>query len=396
MKLLIADDSAVIRKMLAAQVTEWGFTPVLACDGEEAWSFLIANGAPCLVLLDWEMPKLDGVSLIKRIRDNEDNEPSFIIMLTSRKEAADVAAGLDAGANDYVGKPCDFTELKARLCVGKRTLELQQQLKISHQQLLQSEKMASVGKLAAGVAHEINTPVGYMKSNMAALKSHFNDYQSVIDYYEKSTSDRRREAGECERLPNIDLDFIKSDTNEIFTEATEGLNRVRDIVRSLLSFAGRDGEVDQKVDLHELIDQSVSLSMIDKDVCVQIKRDYGDIPPINCVPYQMKKVFINLLVNAMDAVGRRGEINIRTFPVGHFVGVDVEDNGEGINPTLHDKVFEPFFTTKDVGYGSGLGLSESYGIVSKHGGDIKLKSNVGQGTRIRVFLPTVRENVVQC
>ena len=259
--------------------------------------------------------------------------------------------------------------------------------------LEQSEKMASIGQLAAGVAHEINNPVGFVSSNMTTLRHYAETLFATLDGYEAilrdaPLSDATR--GQIRTLcENAELTYLKQDMGDLVKESMEGLNRVRDIVQALKDFS-HVGQVDwQFADLHSGIDTTLKIVGNEIRHKARIVREYGDLPPVKCLPSQLNQVFMNLLVNAAQAITRDGVITIRTGIDQGWARIDVCDTGSGIEALHLQHIFDPFFTTKPVGLGTGLGLSVSYNIVRKHGGDISVDSTPGVGTTFTVKLPLV-------
>ncbi|WP_332877328.1 ATP-binding protein [Massilia sp. S19_KUP03_FR1] len=262
------------------------------------------------------------------------------------------------------------------------------ELRSAHEQLLQSEKMASIGQLAAGIAHEINNPVGFVNSNMGSLKSYVETLLDVIDRYEHEAAPYPPLAAHIAAVrEQVDLAFLKSDVVDLVAESMDGLKRVKDIVQALKDFSHVGEAVWQVADLHVGLDSTLNIVANEIKYKARVEKHYGDIPPITCLSSQLNQVFMNLLVNAAQALTGDGVITLRTGGSGGWVWVEVGDNGSGIPPELMKRIFEPFFTTKPVGSGTGLGLSLSYGIVSRHGGRIDVASEPGVGTRFTVHLP---------
>ena len=258
------------------------------------------------------------------------------------------------------------------------------------QQLMQSEKLASIGQLAAGVAHEINNPVGYISSNLGSLENYFKDFRDLLEAYEQETAGLSDEARErIEQLrQELDIDFLKEDIVNLLSESEEGVSRVKQIVQDLKDFSRVDSSEWHVANLHHGLDSTLNIVNNEIKYKAEVLKEYGELPDIECVPSQLNQVFMNLLVNAAHAIEDRGRITIRTGARGdEEVWVEVEDTGTGISEENMKKLFEPFFTTKPVGKGTGLGLSLTYGIVQKHGGHIDVESEVGKGTRFRVSLP---------
>jgi len=262
-------------------------------------------------------------------------------------------------------------------------------------QLVQSEKLASIGQLAAGVAHEINNPIGYIFSNFGTLEGYLDKLFEMLAAYEQAepgvnppdAAHRLRGLRE-----QVELEFLKEDIPVLMRESKQGIVRVRQIVQDLKDFSRVDSTQDfQWANLHHGIDSTLNVVASEIKYKADVVKEYGDIPDIECLPSQLNQVVMNLVVNAAHAMGdARGRIVIRTGTEDDQVWLEVADNGSGIPPETLTRIFEPFFTTKPVGKGTGLGLSLSYGIVQKHQGRIEADSVVGQGTTFRVTLPIRR------
>ncbi len=276
----------------------------------------------------------------------------------------------------------------------QRHAELRQaylRLNGTQEKLLQSEKMASIGQLAAGVAHEINNPIGYVHSNLGSLQEYLRSLFTVIESYERAlrAPDPKALIDEIDDIRNrLDIDFISRDLPQLMAESREGIERVTRIVRDLkdFSYSGRD-ESWKLVDLHAGLESTINIIWNELKYKVTLERRYGELPMIECLPSELNQVYMNLLLNAGHAIAERGSIVVSTGVEGDEVWVEFQDNGAGISPELRQRIFDPFFTTKPVGSGTGLGLSISYGIINKHHGRIDLESTMGEGSRFRVVLP---------
>ena len=265
------------------------------------------------------------------------------------------------------------------------------QLEQAQALLQQAEKMASIGQLAAGVAHEINNPVGFVSSNMGTLNSYAGTLFDTLDGYDSILRDEQISAAGRAQIDALrrhaELDYLKTDMVDLVKESMEGLNRVRDIVQALKDFS-HVGQVDwQFADLHAGIDTTLKIVGNEIRHKAQVVREYGVLPPVRCLPSQLNQVFMNLLVNAAQAISRAGVITIRTDMENGWARIDITDNGSGIAKPDLQRIFDPFFTTKPVGLGTGLGLSVSYSIIRKHGGEISVDSTPGVGTTFTVRLP---------
>ena len=282
----------------------------------------------------------------------------------------------------------------------KRYIELTElncRLQETHQQLMQSEKLASIGQLAAGVAHEINNPIGYVNSNIRSLKGYMAQLLDVLDAYEQSEThlppaDRETIAAAKARA---DFAYLREDIGQLISESQEGTERVRKIVQDLRDFSRTDATQDwQRSDIHAGLDSTLNIASNEIKYKADVVREYGTLPLVECLPSQLNQVFMNLFVNAAQAMPdeRRGIIRIRTGTSGDDEGVwiEIDDNGRGIPPDVIDRIFDPFFTTKPVGKGTGLGLALSYGIVQNHHGNITVSSTPGAGTTFRITLPVTQ------
>lgn len=269
---------------------------------------------------------------------------------------------------------------------------LAKRLEEAHNQLLQSEKMASIGQLAAGVAHEINNPIGYVSSNLKTLEGYIDDLMTLISAYERVEGElpdhRRLELSTLKE--QVDIAYLKEDVLVLLHESREGVDRVKKIVQDLKDFSHPD-EVDFIwANLHQNIDSTLNIVANEIKYKAEVVKEYGDIPDIECLASQLNQVFMNLLVNAAHAMPdeSHGVITLRTRLDGEAgICIEISDNGSGISSENLSRIFDPFFTTKPIGKGTGLGLSLSYGIVQKHQGRIEVDSQIGVGTCFRIFLP---------
>ncbi|MBI5007256.1 MAG: bacteriohemerythrin [Nitrosomonadales bacterium] len=266
---------------------------------------------------------------------------------------------------------------------------LNEKLESAHTQLLQSEKMASIGQLAAGVAHEINNPVGFVNSNLGTLGKYITSLFDVISAYQ--TAEARVGANTCAEVAEVkkkvDFAYLMEDIPSLLKESQDGLARVKRIVQDLKDFSHVDESNWQYANLEQGLDSTLNVVANEIKYKATVVREYAGIPDVECMPSQVNQVFMNMLVNAAQAIEKSGVITVRTGTAGEQVWVEVEDTGKGIPSEHLNRIFDPFFTTKPVGKGTGLGLSLSYGIVQKHNGRIEVASEVGKGSRFRVWLP---------
>ena len=269
--------------------------------------------------------------------------------------------------------------------------ELNVRFNAAQEQLLQSEKLASIGQLAAGVAHEINNPIGYVHSNLGSLQEYVGNLFALIDVYERAlrSADPHAMRSEIDATrERLDVDFISRDLPQLLTESRQGIERVTAIVRDLRDFSRSDREHAWRLaDLHAGLDSTINIVWNELRYKARLEKHYGTLPMIECLQSELNQVFMNLLLNAGQAIDGEGVITVRTGHEPGQVWVEIGDTGSGIAPEMLQRIFDPFFTTKAVGKGTGLGLSISYGIVAKHHGRIEVDSAPQAGSRFRVILP---------
>ncbi len=344
-----------------------------------------------------------GVLTRLRAQGRESGEYHLCGDITSTKELYTVGMqmqvlfSVDGSAEGLSFHARDVTREWAReQDLHDRHIELEQvyaRVKETQNQLLQSEKMASIGQLAAGVAHEINNPIGYVHSNLSTLQTYARDLLSLLAAYEEL----------CQKLPSqyqhltepiqelkerADYSFLQHDLPELVEESREGIERVKKIVMDLRDFS-HAGELENEqwisVDIHRGLQSTLNIVWNELKYKVEVNKEFGAIPLIECLPSQLNQVFLNLLVNAGHAITERGVITIATRQIDNEICISVADSGQGIAPEHLARIFDPFFTTKPIGKGTGLGLSLSYGIVQKHNGRIEVQSTVGKGTIFSVY-----------
>ena len=265
-------------------------------------------------------------------------------------------------------------------------------LKTTQAQILQREKMASIGQLAAGVAHEINNPMGFISSNLGTLGKYVNKLSDFINTQTgviESLKSAEISEGLTEKRKKLKLDYILEDVEELIKESLEGAERVKKIVQNLKTFSRVDEAEYKFADINECIESTLNIVWNELKYKATVEKDYQKLPLAKCYPQQLNQVFMNLLVNAAHAIEKQGEIKIKTWNGNGFINVSISDTGCGIPEDEINRIFEPFFTTKEVGKGTGLGLSISYDIVKKHNGEIVIDSEVGKGTTFTVKIPVM-------
>ena len=566
MDILIVEDDHISRSMLKKMLSEMGHTVIEASDGTEGWEILKQKKIK-LVISDWIMPGMNGLDLCYKIRSGVIKEYIYVIMLTSKDRKTDLVNVFQAGADDYIPKPFDPEELRARVMTGVRVIDLElrhhhlantllesrnklrividslkeeivsldQQMNIvsvnrafanrlkcqpedavkknlfsedlsenslllcdesvhsmvtevftkgvglqklltgkdvdgqtiyrqvsclpirdefdhvfqvlivaqdvteekrrteeinslnmqlietsakieaqnkelkkalkrieeTQTQMLQSEKMASIGQLAAGVAHEINNPTGFVSSNLKTLLDYQSDIAQLIEGYRELVTELENDA--CgDKAPDrvrkniekvksiereIDIDFLMEDIGDLIGDCREGTDRIKKIVIDLKDFAHPGEDAVQSVDINSGLDSTLNVVNNEIKYKATVQRDFQAVPIIKGYPQQLNQVFMNILVNAAQAIEKRGEITIRTCSKDDFVEVAISDTGCGIPARNLKKIFDPFYTTKDVGKGTGLGMNIAYNIIQKHKGTIDVQSEVGKGTTFTIRLP---------
>lgn len=399
MRVLVAEDGMMMRRILVRALEGWKYEVTEVENGAQAWEAFEAEPFR-MVLTDWVMPEVDGLDLIRRIRSANLPFYVYIILLTAKSEKEDLVVGMEAGADDFLVKPVDHNELRVRLREGERIVRLEQELAEQNRQLretqaalVQSEKLASLGQMAAGMAHEINNPIALVANNLAVLKRDVSSafelldmYRSIHDEIAKIKPDLAEKAAELEE--DCDYQWIRDESPELFDRSLTGLQRVRDIVQNLRSFARLDEAELDHLDVNAAL-FAVSQVLHHESEARQLELivDPGDVPSILCEPVKIQQVLHHLLLNAIQASEMGGKVTLRSSRCDEGVQIDVQDQGCGMSGSDLAHIFEPFFTTRAVGSGQGLGLAVSYGIVRDHGGSIQVRSQLGRGSTFSVQLP---------
>lgn len=431
--ILIVDDNPKNLGFVVEYLEEFGLTILVSQDGESALKR--ANFAhPQLILLDILMPGIDGFETCRRLKANPQTKNIPVIFMTALATPEDKIKGFEVGAVDYVTKPIQHQEVWARVkthlqiyllnqqleqqnqllqqLVAERTAELSQALENLQQsqlQLVKHEKMSILGQLVAGVAHEINNPLGFIAGNLQHAQEYIKDLlkylQSYQHYYPNPVPEMVNLAEE------IDLEYIMEDLPEIIASMKEGTDRIRAISKSMRTFSRADTAKKVPFNIHEGIDSTLiilkhRLKANQKRSEIQIIKSYSQLPKIQCYPGQLNQVFMNLIANAIDALEELNEqqckdqmkyhphklyqlfIQTKLNSAKTHVIISIKDNGIGITPEVQSRLFEYLYTTKEPGKGTGLGLSISRQIVQdKHGGDLTCHSTPGEGTEFVISLP---------
>jgi signal transduction histidine kinase len=354
----------------------------------------VAESVPAIALIDLHLSDGQSLGLLTSV----DDALFPVIMMTSFGSQQLAVDSIKSGALDYIIKsPDTFKSIVGVVDGAMREWNLLQekklmesQLKESQARIIQQEKMASIGQLAAGVAHEINNPIGYISSNMTSLGRYAEKLTQYIKALEQSVetfADQSVKLELADFKKKIKLDYILKDLDNLITESLEGAQRVSKIVQDLKSFSREEKKEAVLSDLNENIRSTLNIVRNEIKYVAELDLQLGEVPPLLCHPQQISQVVMNLLVNAAHAIGEKGVITLKTGINGDYVEIDVTDTGCGIPPQVIKKIFDPFFTTKDPGKGTGLGLSISLDIIRKHGGELLVNSEPGVGTTFTVRLP---------
>ncbi|QLE44122.1 response regulator [Nostoc sp. C052] len=420
--ILIVDDMPTNLEIISSTLEDAGFEVAIALDGLSAIEQAQLNDELDLILLDVMMPGIDGFETCQRLKSNPATSHIPIIFMTALSDTANKIRALELGAVDYITKPFSEQEVLARVKtqtklyrlsrnleqqVVERTTQLSQtlvELKNSQIQLVQREKLSALGNLVAGVAHEINNPIGFLSGNIEPALDYINDLFGLVDLYQQEYP--QPSATIQNEIKTIDLDYIREDLPKLIGSMCEGVRRIQDISSSLRTFSRADTDRPVAYNLHDGIDSTIlilkhRLKANELRPEIQVITDYGDLPPVECYAGQLNQVFMNILANAIDAFDEIAQeksfdelkanpqkIIIHTEVLENQVLIQIQDNGTGIPEAVKVRVFDHLFTTKEVGKGTGLGLAIAHQIVvDKHGGSLEVQSELGQGSEFYIRLP---------
>jgi signal transduction histidine kinase len=430
--ILIVDDLLENLQLLNIILQNQGYEVRKARTGKMAL-MLAANVPLDLILLDINMPEMDGYQVCKALKDNPKTCDIPVIFISALNDELNKVQAFQVGGVDYVSKPFQVEEVLARVENHLSINQLQQQLKeqntklveseakereksqqlqelldqfqIAQLHLVQSEKMSALGQLVAGIAHEVNNPVNFIYGNLFPAQEYAQELLDLLQLYQELIPNPPDEIQAM--IDEIDLDFLQSDFLQLMDSMQSGAKRIKEIVTSLRSFSRLDEAANKDVDIHECLDNTLSLlhhrlQSQENLSEIQVVKEYGKLNQLSCYPAELNQVFMNIINNAIDALEYQRkthhsdssippEITIQTKALAEdepWAVILISDNGKGIEPEIQQKIFDPFFTTKQVGKGTGLGMYMSYQIiVEKHKGKLNCFSNSAGGTTFSIELP---------
>ncbi|MDF5709771.1 MAG: response regulator [Nostoc sp. S4] len=408
---LVVDDNPANLQVLSSFLDQSSFEVWAARSGEKALGRLENDDLPDLILLDVMMPGLDGFETCKQLKSNPRVQDIPVIFMTALAETADKVKGLQLGAVDYITKPFQYEEVLVRIenhlklrNLTKTLISKNAELQQTQTQLIQAEKVAALGQLTAGIAHEVNNPINFIAGNLNFMEKYVQEIVSLLHLYQKYLPNPPDEIQTA--IQKNDISFLLNDLFKIIQSMQVGTSRVIEIVSSLNNFS-RHREAGKKLaNLHEGIESTLLIlghrfKANAHRPAIQIIKEYGNLPLIECFPGEINQVFMNLISNAIDAIEEThknksfseislnpGMIKLKTEVIGEQVIFRIADNGLGINKADQTKIFDAFYTTKPVGKGTGLGLSIAYQIVvNNHHGKLTYNSNPGEGIEFIIQLP---------
>ncbi len=408
-KILLVDDEADSVRPLLRMLELQGFRASHLPDLQSALQAIHAD-PPDLMVVDVVLGNDSGFDLLKAVRELPEGKDIAVLFLSGYAEPSSKVAGLNLGAGDFIIKPYDLKEVLARITVHLRLRDNEQLLKTRNEELsraynelraaqgqaIQAEKLATIGRLSAGIAHEISTPLSFIISNLKMLVEYLPDIRQVLDAYhdlvklcvrnpDSELAQRARAVLElCDR---INFDNIRAELRSMTRDCLDGCEIIARIANDLREFSRSEYEDRVPSDLNLLLDKALNLVKSEIKEQIWLDRDYGNLPTFNCIPGAITQLFLNLLLNAVQAIGTTGTIRVKTRATIRQIVITVSDTGKGIPAEHLPHIFEPFFTTKPAEKGTGLGLSIAQRIASLHEGTITARSVSGQGSEFTVTFP---------
>lgn len=415
---LIADDSVSVRQLVAGILSP-EFVVHIASDGLQALES-VRKHLPDVIVSDVEMPELDGVELIRALKSDRETANIPILMLTGTTHSDLLVECLDAGAHDYLKKPVGREELRARVNAAHRQASMVAELEKSRRrlevanrkivetqtQLLQLQKLEAIGRLAAGIAHEINTPLQYVGDNTVFVKDGFMVFDELLAKYDRLLLESAEIPTLAAMIAEIetfrtdcDIDYYKTEIPAAIDQSLSGIEALSQIVRAMKEFSHPGSAERQLANINHAILNTITVTRNEWKYCAEVVTEFDDnLPHVPILTAEFNQAILNIIVNAAHAMSDaaskagdstgKGTIRIRTADRGDHVEIRIQDTGPGIPPHVVHNIFDPFFTTKEVGRGTGQGLAIARSvIVDKHGGDIRCETKVGKGTTFVIEIP---------
>nr|NQU93599.1 hybrid sensor histidine kinase/response regulator [Bacteroidota bacterium] len=395
--ILIADDNENNLKVLSTMLRDSNYTIRIAKNGKQVLNS-VAISLPDLILLDIHMPEMDGYETCERLKKSPVFKDIPVIFISALTETFNKVHAFRIGGVDYITKPFQIEEVRARvethMLLRRKTVDLENaltEIKQVQAQLIHSEKMASLGVLSAGIAHEINNPINFVYAGVNSLIKNFKELAKAFSEFEHS----------CDHIDHLNgnmgyksvfekygIDKKLKLIPQLADDIKTGAARTAEIIKGLKNFARTDTEEKVTCDVREPLKTALLLLKNSyKNRIEIIEKIETDLPVINCFPGLLMQVFVNILHNAIDAIDGNGKIAVTIAREEKNIRILIADTGKGIPEEVQVKIFDPFFTTKEVGKGMGLGLSITHGIIEKHRGTIKVQSKPGEGTEFDIRLP---------
>ena len=338
-----------------------------------------------IALVDIDLPDYDGRILLKVLL--KQHPDLLCAMITGRDSTTNAIKALKEGAFGYFAKPFAIEEVSHDIQEAIEKRNLTRKLKASQAQVVQQEKMAVIGQLAAGVAHEVNNPVGFINSNLTTLRKYFGRLQEFITAQDTALQQHSSTADIDKLRKKLNLDYILADISDLINESQDGTERIKKIVQDLKLFSRQDSGQKEMADINEVVESALNIAWNELKYKCTVNKNLGKLPLTMCSPQKLSQVFINILVNGAHSIEKNGEIDINTIHNDNEIVVTIADNGCGMPKDVVAKIFDPFFTTKEPGKGTGLGMSVAAEIIKAHAGRIEVDSTPGRGTVFKIKIP---------